>query len=52
MPHKDKRFPGFMDDGKGPKLDPEIHRKYIFGGHVGEYMEVKRDRWQLGVSGR
>ena len=47
MPHKDKRFPGFMDDGKGPKLDPEIHRKYIFGGHVGEYMEVKRDRWQL-----
>ena len=48
VPHKDKRFPGFMDDGKGPKLDPEIHRKYIFGGHVGEYMEVREDRWHSG----
>lgn len=43
VPHKDKRFPGFMDDGKGPKLDPEIHRKYIFGGHVGEYMELLQE---------
>lgn len=42
VPHNEKRFPGFMNDGKGgdAKLDAEIHRKYIFGGHVGEYMEV------------
>ncbi|CAI7865949.1 unnamed protein product [Closterium sp. NIES-53] len=42
IPHSDKRFPGFMNDGKGgsASLDAEVHRKYIFGGHVGEYMEM------------
>jgi len=41
VPHSEKRFPGYMDDGKsGTKLDAEIHRKYIYGGHVGEYMEL------------
>ncbi|KAI3833971.1 hypothetical protein MKX03_006743, partial [Papaver bracteatum] len=36
----DKRFAGFKK-GEGKKdaaLDPEIHRKYIFGGHVCTYM--------------
>eukprot|EP00270_Netrium_digitus_P001792 TRINITY_DN119_c0_g1_i1.p1 TRINITY_DN119_c0_g1~~TRINITY_DN119_c0_g1_i1.p1 ORF type:complete len:318 (+),score=114.65 TRINITY_DN119_c0_g1_i1:42-956(+) len=41
IPHSEKRFPGFMGDGKGNfKLDAEIHRKYIFGGHIGDYMEM------------
>jgi large subunit ribosomal protein L5e len=44
VPHSEKRFPGFMSDGKGEaKLDAEIHRKYIFGGHVGEYMEMLQE---------
>ncbi len=33
----DRRFPGYDDDGK--KLDAAVHRKYIFGQHVAEYME-------------
>lgn len=36
IPHSDKRFVGFGDK----KLDAEILRKYIYGGHVGEYMET------------
>jgi len=34
IPHSDRRFPGFAD-----KLDAEVHRNYIFGKHVAEYME-------------
>jgi len=37
IPHSDKRFPGYDPDGK--ELDAETHKKYIFGGHVAEYME-------------
>jgi len=38
VPHKDRRFPGSKrEDGKWVS-DPEVHRKYIFGGHVSEYM--------------
>ncbi|GAB4842015.1 60S ribosomal protein L5 [Ancistrocladus abbreviatus] len=36
IPHSDKRFAGFSKDGK--QLDPEVHRKYIYGGHVAAYM--------------
>uniref|UniRef100_A0ACD5X2Y8 Uncharacterized protein n=1 Tax=Avena sativa TaxID=4498 RepID=A0ACD5X2Y8_AVESA len=36
IPHSDKRFAGFKKDEK--KLDAEIHRKYIYGGHVADYM--------------
>uniref|UniRef100_A0A0D9V8Z0 Large ribosomal subunit protein uL18 C-terminal eukaryotes domain-containing protein n=1 Tax=Leersia perrieri TaxID=77586 RepID=A0A0D9V8Z0_9ORYZ len=36
IPHSDKRFAGFKKDEKN--LDAEIHRKYIFGGHVADYM--------------
>jgi large subunit ribosomal protein L5e len=35
IPHSEKRFVGFTDG----KLDAEILKKYIFGGHVAEYME-------------
>jgi large subunit ribosomal protein L5e len=37
IPHSDKRFPGYDTEGK--KLDAEVLKKYIFGGHVAEYME-------------
>jgi large subunit ribosomal protein L5e len=39
IPHNDRRFPGSERDGREFTADPEVHRKYIFGGHVGEYME-------------
>jgi len=38
VPHNDRRFPGTKKDAKDFKPSPEIHRKYIFGGHVSEYM--------------
>lgn len=38
IPHSDKRFAGFAKDKK--ELDPEVHRKYIFGGHVAAYMKA------------
>jgi len=37
IPHSDKRFPGFDPESK--ELDAEVLKKYIFGGHVSEYME-------------
>jgi len=36
VPHKEKRFAGYDADSKS--FSPEILRKYIFGGHVAEYM--------------
>jgi len=36
VPHSDRRFPGYADDSK--KLDAAVHRKYIFGQHVADYM--------------
>ncbi|KAJ3681403.1 hypothetical protein LUZ60_015892 [Juncus effusus] len=36
IPHSDKRFAGYNKDGKS--LDAEMHRNYIFGGHVANYM--------------
>ena len=38
IPHSEKRFAGFDKETK--QLDPEVHRKYIFGGHVAAYMRV------------
>jgi large subunit ribosomal protein L5e len=38
VPHNSKRFPGTEVDGKEIKSNPETHKKYILGGHVGEYM--------------
>lgn len=37
IPHNEKRFVGY--DRSGKKLDAEVMKKYIFGGHVAEYME-------------
>ena len=39
IPHSDKRFAGFKKDDK--QLDAEVHRKYIFGGHIASYMRVR-----------
>ncbi|EJU06040.1 60S ribosomal protein L5 [Dacryopinax primogenitus] len=37
IPHSEKRFPGY--DVESKSLDAEVLKKYIFGGHVAEYME-------------
>ncbi|KAG2493843.1 hypothetical protein HYH03_008059 [Edaphochlamys debaryana] len=37
IPHNEKRLVGY--DRSGKKLDAEVMKKYIFGGHVAEYME-------------
>ncbi|KFY79291.1 hypothetical protein V499_01707 [Pseudogymnoascus sp. VKM F-103] len=41
VPHSENRFPGF--DMESKELDSETLRKYIFGGHVAEYMETLAD---------
>lgn len=41
IPHNEKRFPGYDQESK--ELDAETLRKYIFGGHVAEYMETLAD---------
>ena len=37
IPHSDKRFPGYDPENKA--LYAAVLKKYIFGGHVSEYME-------------
>jgi len=37
IPHSERRFPGYDTDGKS--LDAAVLRKYIYGGHVAEYMQ-------------
>lgn len=37
IPHNEKRIVGY--DRSSKKLDAEVMKKYIFGGHVAEYME-------------
>ena len=41
IPHSEKRFPGYDIETK--ELDAETLRKYIFAGHVAEYMETLAD---------
>jgi large subunit ribosomal protein L5e len=43
IPHNDRRFPGTKKDGKEVTPNPELHRKYIFGGHVADYMRSLAD---------
>jgi large subunit ribosomal protein L5e len=43
IPHTDRRFPGTEDTPQGFTNDAEVHKKYIFGGHVQEYMESLAD---------
>lgn len=37
IPHSEKRFPGYDTESKS--LDAEVLKKYIYSGHVAEYME-------------
>lgn len=41
IPHSENRFPGY--DMETKELDAETLKKYIFGGHVAEYMENLAD---------
>ncbi|KAI9799751.1 MAG: 60S ribosomal protein L5 [Piccolia ochrophora] len=41
IPHSENRFPGY--DMETKELDAETLRKYIYGGHVAEYMETLAD---------
>ncbi|KAK3942266.1 60S ribosomal protein L5 [Diplogelasinospora grovesii] len=41
VPHSENRFPGYDIESK--ELDAETLKKYIFGGHVAEYMEMLAD---------
>jgi len=37
IPHSEKRFVGYDDEGK--KLNAEVLKKHIYGGHVADYMK-------------
>jgi large subunit ribosomal protein L5e len=41
VPHNEKRFPGYDPESK--ELDADVLRKYIYGGHVAEFMETLAD---------
>ncbi|KAI1822181.1 putative 60S ribosomal protein L5 [Xylaria intraflava] len=41
IPHSENRFPGY--DMESEELDAETLKKYIYGGHVAEYMELLAD---------
>jgi large subunit ribosomal protein L5e len=41
IPHSENRFPGY--DMESKELDAETLKKYIFAGHVAEYMETLAD---------
>jgi len=41
VPHGEGRFPGY--DSSSKALDAETLRRYIFGGHVAEYMEYLQE---------
>jgi len=45
VPHNDHRFPGSKREAKEWTSDPKKHREYIFGLHVGSYMNtLKKDK--------
>jgi len=46
VPHNDRRFPGSECNVGDYSSDPEMHKKYIFGGHVQEYMEYLQEEDQ------
>jgi len=41
VPHSENRFVGY--DSEQNKLNPEVLRKYIFGGHISEYMKSMKE---------
>ncbi|XP_037423143.1 uncharacterized protein LOC119287664 isoform X2 [Triticum dicoccoides] len=44
LPHSDKRFAGFKKD---KQLGAEIHLKYIYEGHVADYMKLTGSRFNF-----
>jgi large subunit ribosomal protein L5e len=47
IPHSETRFAGYkVGEGKGEegKLNPEKLRKYLFGGHVADYMKKLQEK--------
>lgn len=38
VPHSEKRFPGYSKESKS--FNPEVLKKYIYGGHVADYMSL------------
>ncbi|XBI21753.1 hypothetical protein VPH35_062845 [Triticum aestivum] len=47
LPHSDKRFAGFMKDKKQLGAGAEIHLKYIYEGHVADYMKLTESRFNF-----
>jgi large subunit ribosomal protein L5e len=43
IPHNDNRFPGSKREGGEWTKDAEVHRKYIFGEHVADYMKQLKE---------
>jgi large subunit ribosomal protein L5e len=41
IPHSENRFPGYDTESKS--LNSETLRKYIYGGHVADYMRLLQD---------
>jgi len=41
IPHSENRFPGYSTETKS--LDHEVLRKYIYGGHVADYMRLLQE---------
>jgi large subunit ribosomal protein L5e len=39
VPHNDHRYPGSKREGTEWTTSAETHRKYIFGGHIADYMK-------------
>jgi large subunit ribosomal protein L5e len=48
IPHSEKRFPGYDTESK--QLNAEVLKKYIFGGHVAEYMESLQEEDEEGYN--
>jgi len=41
IPHKNKRFVGYSSESN--EFNPDVLRKYIFGGHISEYMKKLKE---------
>lgn len=50
VPHSETRFAGYDEEAK--KLDPAVLRKYIFGGHVADYMRHLKEEDEAAYNAR
>ena len=41
VPHSERRFPGYDEEGK--ELETEELKRYIFGGHISDYMAMLKE---------